>query len=301
MKAIVTGGAGFIGSTLVDKLIEKGFEVTVIDNLSTGRKENLNPKVNFVQKDIRDDLSELFDGADYVFHLAAQINVRKSLEEPKEDANINIIGSLNVISESVKAGVKKFIFSSTGGAIYSPKADPPCKEDSLVEPMSPYGIGKFTIENYLRVFKNLHDLDFVALRYSNVYGPRQNNRGEAGVVSIFINKILNDEELNVYGDGKQTRDFVYVKDVASANMLAIESELRGVFNVGTNVETSVNQIVEKLKIISGKEVGVKHTAEVVGELQRNFLDYSKLASNGWSPKYELDTGLKETYEWFSKK
>ena len=205
-KILVTGGAGFIGSNLVDALIAGGHEVSVIDNFMTGNKKNVNSKAKLIVKDIRDDLNNLFSEGkfDYVYHLAAQANVRKSLENPVEDAKINIIGSLNLIDNCVKYNVKKFIFSSTGGAIYSKTARVPCNEESEIKPESPYGLAKWTVENYLRIMKDTKKLNYCILRYSNVYGPRQDAKGEAGVVSIFIDKLLKNEQLVVFGDGEQT-------------------------------------------------------------------------------------------------
>ncbi len=295
MKVLVTGGCGFIGSHLVDRLIEEGNDVVVIDDVSTGSKSNLNPKAVFFEADINSDLTEAFKSVDHVFHLAAQMNVRKSIKNPMEDAKINIIGSLNVINQCAKNNVKKIIFSSTGGAIYSPKSRLPCNESSIIEPQSPYGLAKFTVENYLRIYKNVYDLDFAALRYANVYGPRQNPYGEAGVVSIFINNSIQGKPMKIFGDGKQTRDFVYVDDVVEATLSAIK--LSGIYNVSTNKETTVNHIAGTIKSLSGGGE-IKHDEEIKGELRRSCLDNSKLLKTGWKPKTGLDEGLKKTFEWF---
>jgi UDP-glucose 4-epimerase len=297
MKILVTGGAGFIGSHLVDKLVELGHEVVVIDNLATGKRENVNSKAHFIVKDIRDDLSEVFEkGFDCVFHFAAQMNVRKSLENPKEDADINIVGSLNIVENCVKVGVKKIIFSSTGGAIYSSDAALPCKEDSKVEPLSPYGLAKFTIENYLRIVKENKGLNFVALRFANVYGPRQNAKGEAGVISIFSDQALNGKSMVIFGDGEQTRDFVFVDDVVRASLKAMD--LSGVFNVSTGIEVSINNIALKVKEVMGANVEIKRTDAISGELLRSCLSFDKLSCEGWSPKVDLSEGLKKTVDWF---
>lgn len=299
MKVLVTGGAGFIGSHLVDRLIDLKHEVSVIDNLSTGNKDNINKKAKFFEIDINDDLSEVFkDGFDCVFHVAAQVNLRTSLEYPIEDARINILGSLNVINECVKNKVKKIVFSSSGGAIYSEKNSFPCDERGLKNPLSPYGLGKLTIENYLRIFNNIHDLDFVCLRYSNVYGPRQDAEGEAGVVSIFINSILDGNNLNVFGDGEQTRDYVYVKDVVEANIRAIN--MMGNFNVSTGIETSVNSLAEEIKKLMNSNVEIVHKEAIKGELRKNSLNSNKLARSGWSSAHNLNFGLKETIKWFKR-
>lgn len=299
-KILVTGGAGFIGSNLVDSLIAKGHEVSVIDNLMTGNKKNVNSKAKLIVKDIRDDLNSLFSESkfDYVYHLAAQANVRKSLENPKEDASINIIGSLNIIENCVKHNVKKIIFSSTGGAIYSKDAKIPCNEESEIKPESPYGLAKFSVENYLRILGNTKKLNYCILRYSNVYGPRQDAKGEAGVVSIFIDRLLKNEDLIVFGDGEQTRDFVFVKDVVNANLMAMEKNLSGFFNVGTGKEISVNELAKMLLKITGKKSKVVHGSAIQGELLRNALNASKLSGKGWKNEYNLEKGLKETVEWF---
>ncbi len=298
-KILVTGGAGFIGSHVVDRLVELKHNVSVIDNLSTGREENVNSSARFFSKDIREDLSELFDKErfDYVFHLAAQVNLRKSFEDMKEDAEINIIGSLNVIANCVKYGVKKIISSSTGGAIYSAKAEIPCSEESEINPESPYGLTKWTIENYLRINKEKTGLDYVCLRYANVFGPRQNAKGEAGVISIFIDNLLSGKELTIFGDGKQTRDFIFVKDVVEANILSFN--LSGTFNVSTGKETGVLEIAEKIKKIVGKNTEIVHKKEIKGELLRSCLSWQKIGKLGWAPKYSLDAGLQETADWFT--
>ncbi len=299
-KILVTGGAGFIGSHLVDKLIEQGYNVTIIDDLSTGKKENVNKNAKFIERSITENLEDIFEEGkfDYVFHLAAQMNLRRSLEDPAKDAEINILGSLNVIKNCVNYHVKKIIFSSTGGAIYSPEAVLPCREDSKIEPQSPYGLAKFTIENYLRIIKNVHGLDFVCLRYSNVYGPRQNSKGEAGVISIFIDNILEGKELIINGDGNQTRDFIFVSDVVKANVLAFD--LSGIYNVSTCQESSINQIADKIKDLMDSDVKIQYKDKIKGELERSSLSFVKLEKEGWTPEFDLDSGMKQTVEWFMK-
>tara|TARA_Y100000310_G_C20687571_1_gene820072 strand:- start:2975 stop:3892 length:918 start_codon:yes stop_codon:yes gene_type:complete len=297
VKSLVTGGAGFIGSHLVDELISLGHEVTVIDNLSNGEEKYINEKAKFFERDICEDLSDVFsEGFDYVFHLAAEISLRTSLKNPGKDAEVNIVGSLNLIKESIAHGVKKFIFSSSGGAIYSKDAELPCDENSKEEPMSPYGLGKLTIEKYLEIFKKLKGLDYVCLRYSNVYGPRQNHKGEAGVVSIFVNSVLDGKLLNVFGSGENTRDFVYVKDVVKANIKAME--LAGIYNVSTNNETSVNEIAEKIIELTGSASEVVHKPEIKGELKRSKLSSDKLEKIGWKPEVDVESGLKQTVDFF---
>ena len=297
-KILVTGGAGFIGSHLVDSLIAEGHHVTAIDDLSIGKKEFVNPKAELVVSSITNDLDKLFteNSFDYVFHLAAQTNLRVSLEKPLEDASVNILGSLNIINQCVKHKVKKIIFSSSGGALCSPHAPLPCTEESLIEPQSPYGIAKFTTEQYLRSAQSTHGLNYVALRYSNVYGPRQNAKGEAGVVAIFINRLLEGKPLTIYSSGEQTRDFIYVADVVSANLLAISIE--GIYNVGTQQETSVKQIAEKLQKSLDKKGEINYAPKIAGEVERSCISAQKLMQTGWKPLYSLEQGLQETIAWF---
>ncbi len=266
----------------------------------TGNKNNVNSKARLIVKDIRDDLNELFEKEkfDAVFHLAAQANVRKSIENPKEDAEINIIGSLNLIDNCVKYSVKKFIFSSTGGAIYSRNAEIPCNEDSEKEPESPYGLAKLTIENYLRIISKISELNCCILRYANVYGPRQDAKGEAGVIAIFIDNAFSEKPLRIFGDGNQTRDFIYVEDVVNANLIVLEKDLKGTFNVGTGEQTSVNEISKCISSLLEKDFTIVYEDEIKGELKHNCLDAGKLRREGWESKIELNEGLKETIEWF---
>lgn len=302
MKILVTGGAGFIGSHLVDLLIEKGHDVVVIDNLFSGKRENVNPKAKFVKMSVVfGDLSKVFENEkfDYVFHLAAQANLRLSLKEPKKDAEINIGGSLNVIENCIKYGIKKIIFSSTA-ALYSPDVKIPCDENEKAEPMSPYGLAKHTIEKHLKILNKLHKIDYAILRYANVYGPRQNPKGEAGVVSIFFDKATSGDDLKINGDGNQTRDFVYVKDVAAANITALENNLSGIFNVSSGKEISVNELAEKILRTSGKNGKILYSNEIEGELKRSCLNSDKLRKAGWEPRYDIDRGMKETAEYFKK-
>lgn len=302
MKILVTGGAGFIGSWIVDGLVEKGLEVIVVDNLSTGNRNNLNEGVKFYEVDICDKgIEAVFENEkpDYVFHLAAQIDVKKSIRNPIEDAEVNILGTLNVLNCCVKQGIKKFVFSSSGGAIYGDGVGIPTSETEKEKPMSPYGIAKLSIEKYLEFYKQVYGLDYVALRYSNVYGPRQNSKGEAGVVSIFIDKILAGEQIVINGSGEQTRDYIFVKDVARANILALN--LSGIFNVGTGKETSVKEIFGKIVESLGRDVKEIHAFAIKGEQMRSCLDAGKLIEKGWKAEYSLDEGLKETVGWFKEK
>ncbi len=295
MKALVTGGAGFIGSHVADALIAGEHEIVIIDDLSSGSMNNVNPKAVFIQKSICDDLNEIFlrEKFDVVFHLAAQINVRRSLQDPVFDASVNILGSLRLIDACARHKVKKFIFSSSGGALYSPDAALPCTETSEIVPQSPYGVAKWTVENYLRIMKVIQGLDYVALRYSNVYGPRQNAQGEAGVVSIFFNHALAGKNLTIFGDGKQTRDFVYVSDVVAANLKALE--LSGTYNVSTGIETSVNELAHAINALT-EPAPIVRGAPIVGEIIRNALSSEKLKREGWAPQFTLERGLFDTYK-----
>lgn len=300
MKFLVTGGAGFIGSWVVDYLLNHGKEVVVIDNLSTGKRENVNKKARFYKLDIRDKkISRIFEREkpDYVFHLAAQIDVRKSIEDTVEDAHINILGSLNILNNCVKHGVKKIIFSSSGGAIYGDECKIPASEDEKEKPMFPYGVAKLAVDKYLKFFKKVYGLDYVSLRYSNVYGPRQGSKGEAGVVAIFIKNMLNGKKVKINGSGEQTRDFVYVRDVARANLLALN--LYGIFNIGTGKETSVNRIFEELSGIIGKAEKFNAPA-IKGEQMRSCLNSDRIKKFGWIPEYDLEKGLKETVDYFKR-
>jgi UDP-glucose 4-epimerase len=298
-RCLVTGGAGFIGSHVADALIEKEHKVVVLDNLFTGDRKNVNPKAKFVKDSILSDLNDLFEEEkfDYVFHLAAQANLRKSLENPKMDAEINILGSLNVIENCVKYGVKKIVFSSTA-ALYDGDASVPCDENQPINPLSPYGLTKATVERYLEIMNTTRGLNYVVLRYSNVYGPRQDAKGEAGVVSIFIDSLGEGKDVTIFGDGEQTRDFVYVKDVASADVFAMEEKMKGVYHVSSGKEISINELAEKIQVLSGKDVKIAHGKEIKGELRRSCLANEKLKRRGWSQKYDLDSGLKETIKWF---
>lgn len=302
MKCLVTGGAGFIGSHLADKLIKKGHKLIIVDNLSTGKKININPKAKFYKIDIQNPkIFDIFrkEKPEIVFHYAAQIDLRKSVETPLEDAKINILGSLNILENCRKYSVKKIIFASTGGAIYGEANNIPTPEDYPAFPLSPYGIAKLTIEKYLNYYFKNFNLSYAALRLGNVYGPRQNSKGEAGVIAIFCDKILFEEQSIIYGDGKQTRDFVFVDDVIEANILAIKSKKVGIFNVGTAKETDINTIFWKLKKLTKSNCKKIHGPAKTGEQKRSCLDYTKAKREfGWQPKYDLDNGFKKTAEWF---
>jgi len=304
-KILVTGGAGFIGSHLVDELIEIGHKVIVIDNLSTGKKENLNPKATFYKIDIcSPKISEIFkkENPEFVFHLASQINVRKAVENPVLDAKINILGSLNILENCRKFKVKKVIFSSTGGAIYGKAKKIPTPETYLENPISPYGISKLTIEKYLKFYKENFALSFISLRFSNVYGPRQDSKGEAGVVAIFIDQLLRKKTPIIFGNGNQTRDFVFVEDVISACLKSISYKGKeSFFNIATGIETSVNALYRKIAKILKVNTKPKYVPEKPGDLKRSCLDISKAKRElKWFPKYILEKGFFQTINYFKK-
>ncbi|MDP2930661.1 MAG: SDR family oxidoreductase [bacterium] len=302
MKILVTGGAGFIGSHLVDKLIEKGHKVIVIDDLSTGKRENLNEKARFYKIDVCDlKISKIFgrEKPEIIFHMAAQINVRKSIEEPMKDAMINILGSLNLLENSKKFNIKKFIFASTGGAIYGEVDIFPTPESYPELPISPYGICKLAIEKYLNYYYKVFGLPFVSLRFANVYGPRQNPKGEAGVIAIFCDKMLSGKQPVIHGDGRQIRDFTYVEDIVKASILAMEKNKTGIFNIGTAKENNINTVFKRIKKLTNSDCEEIHGSAQPGEQRKSCLNYSKAERElGWHPKYSLEKGLGMTVDWF---
>ncbi|MFH1597582.1 MAG: SDR family NAD(P)-dependent oxidoreductase [Patescibacteria group bacterium] len=303
MKILVTGGAGFIGSHLVDKLVTEGHQVAVVDDLSSGSQENLNEKVDFLEIDISDQskINDLLSKEKFevIVHTAAQKNVRYSVDNPQFDAEINIVGSLNLLEAGRKAGLRKFIFLSTGGAIYGDTDDRPTPESHLPKPASPYGITKLAVENYLYYYQLQYQLPYVALRLSNVYGPRQDPKGEAGVVAIFYTKIKQGEQPIINGDGKQTRDYIYVSDVVEAVSLSLGDKALGIYNVGVSKETSVNQLFKEIVQSVGQEIPEKHGPALPGEQQTSCLDITKIKERlGYQPKVDLEAGLKQTKEWF---
>ena len=306
MNILVTGGAGFIGSHIADSYIRAGHSVLVLDDLSSGTKENVPGGASFFQVDIRDDqaLVKVFGGQriDVVNHHAAQMDVRKSVDDPVFDASVNIIGALNLLELSLKHRVRKFIFASTGGAIYGEQESFPADEQHPLRPLSPYGIAKFAVERYLYYYGRVQALSYVCLRYANVYGPRQNPCGEAGVVSIFANRMLKGEQPIIHGDGSQTRDYVYIDDAVQANLLALEYPHSDVFNIGSGVETDVNTIFQKLKSTTNAPCVEKHGPPRKGEPLRSVLSYKKIHSTfGWSPQVSIDEGLRRTVAFFSQK
>jgi UDP-glucose 4-epimerase len=302
MNILVTGGAGFIGSHVVDSYLHAGHNVVVIDNLSTGSMRNVNPKAQFYQLDIRsEDVEEVFKRHrfDLVNHHAAQMDVRRSVADPSFDASVNVLGSLNIFELARKHRARKIIFASTGGAIYGEQDSYPADEEHPLRPLSPYGITKLTTEKYLFYYQQVHGMDHVILRYANIYGPRQNPLGEAGVVAIFANKMLKGGEPVVNGDGTQTRDYTYVDDVVTANLLALDYVRSNIFNVGTGIETSVNDVFHTLRRYLNPSCPERHGPPKEGEQQRSVISYSRIQSGlGWAPRVPLGEGLRLTAEYF---
>jgi UDP-glucose 4-epimerase len=312
-RALVTGGAGFIGSHIADRFLAEGYEVSIVDNLVTGRRENLPAAATFVEADINAPATaELIrDGRfDVVLHHAAQMDVRKSVADPVYDASVNVIGTLRIM-EAVRATRRptRVIFASTGGVLYGDFVTPPNDETFPKDPESPYAIAKLSVELYLAYYARVHGLDTVALRYANVYGPRQNPHGEAGVVAIFCGRILDGQSVTVFGDGQQTRDYVFVGDVARAALAAARRPLpapgrldvRG-FNIGTGIETSVLTVAKSLGRVAGVEVPVVFAPARPGEQLRSAVRVERAAAVlGWTPGVTMDVGLAETYHWFAKR
>lgn len=305
-KVLVTGGCGFIGSHTVDRLVEEKNEVVVIDNLSTGFIDNLNKEVIFYNADVRDreKISEIFKKHkfDFVFHFAAQINVRRGEEDPIFDVDVNICGLINLLEELKRNSPKKIIFSSTGGVMYGLTNIFPTPETVEPFPICIYGISKLTCEKLLYAYSKNYGIDFVALRYGNVYGPRQNYLSEAGVIAIFISRIIEGKECIIFGDGEQTRDFIYIEDVVEANILFMKNNISGIFNVGTGIETTVNRIFEIIKENIGRDCRKLYAPPKKGELKRSCISIEKIKSiTGWYPKYKIEEGIKKTINWFLNK
>jgi UDP-glucose 4-epimerase len=300
VKALVTGGAGFIGSNVVDGLVDAGHDVAVVDNLSTGRRANLPDGIALHEVDVVDgsaiETAFAAERPDVVFHLAAHIDVRRSVEDPGHDARVNVEGTINVLRAAHRSGARRVIFSSTGGAIYGDAEAVPTGEDAPIRPLAPYGASKHAAEGYLALFASLHGLSTIALRYANVYGPRQDPLGEGGVVAIYCGALASGATAIVYGDGEQTRDYVYVGDVVRANLLAAESAATGSFNVGSGVETTVLELAERLRELGdGADFVPRHAPERAGEVRRSCLDATRARSAiGWQPQVELAEGLRRT-------
>lgn len=304
MKIVVTGGAGFIGSHLVDRLIQEGHEVVVVDNLSTGKRKNLNRAARFYKLDILSSrLERVFrkERPALVMHLAAQMDVRRSVEDPIFDAQVNVLGTLNVLEQAVKHGTRKVVFSSSGGAIYGEQEVFPAPESHPTRPLSPYGISKLAGEFYLEYYQRISGIQYVSLRYSNVFGPRQDPEGEAGVVAIFTQKMLAGEQPIINGNGRQTRDFIYVDDVVEANLAVMGKEVHGTYNVGTGEEATINDLFRHLVELTKAGCKEIHGPARKGEQIRSVIDSSKLREElGWDPRVTLREGLTRTVEYFQK-
>ncbi len=305
MNILITGGAGFIGSSIADAYRERGHDLFIVDNLSTGVLENVPKGATFYQMDIRDEgLADIVaeHNIDVINHHAAQIDVRRSVEDPRYDLSVNVLGSLNVIEAGLRHDVKRIIFASSGGAGYGEQEYYPADEKHPIAPCSPYGITKVTVERYLHYFHLVRGLTYTVFRYTNVYGPRQNPHGEAGVVAIFCDKLLEGDHPVINGDGLQTRDYVYVDDIVRANVLALDMEGSDTFNVSTNAETTVNTIFRVLNEGLGSPASEKHGPAKSGEQMRSVCSYDKLhEAFGWQPEISIDDGLRRTLAWFRER
>jgi UDP-glucose 4-epimerase len=303
MKVLVTGGAGFIGSHVVDALIAEGHQVAVIDDLSTGKREQVNPAARFYRVDLRDDtaMADVFaaEQPEAISHQAAKANVRESLEKPVLYADVNVLGSLKLLELARKNGVRKVIYASTGGAAYGEPQYLPVDEDHPVNPLDPYGASKHHVEHYLYLYRQNYGLDYTVLRYPNVYGPRQDPLGEAGVVAIFTGQMLTGRHPVINGSGEQERDFVYVGDIARANVLALSRGSGGIYNLGSGQGTSVNQVFAALKAATGYQGPELHGPAKLGEVFKIYLDASRARSElGWQPTVSFDEGIARTVEYF---
>jgi UDP-glucose 4-epimerase len=303
MNILVTGGAGFIGSHIVDAYLREGHRIVVLDNLSTGKREQVHPDATFYAIDLMDpEVKDIFkrENIEVINHHAAQISVTQSVADPVFDAEINIVGSLKLLQLAVTHQIRKFIFASTGGALYGEQDYYPADEEHPKQPMSPYGIAKLTVERYLNYYRENFNIQPTILRYSNVYGPRQDPHGEAGVVAIFCKQLLKDQKPVIFGDGEQTRDFVSVFDVVNAHLKALSENCEGTYNIGTGEETSVNTIAASLIEASGKALSPQHDPPRMGEQRRSSIDYGKFnRDHGWQPVQPLNEGLKNTFDFFA--
>jgi UDP-glucose 4-epimerase len=304
MKVLVTGGAGFCGSHVVDGLIDAGHEVVIVDDLSSGREENLNPRAKFYRLDIRSPaLEEVFkaERPSCVNHHAAQISVRASMQDPLRDASLNILGTINLLECCKRHGVEKLVYISTGGAVYGEPLYLPCDEEHPVRPLCQYGASKHTVEHYLHLYHQLHGLRYTVLRYPNIYGPRQDPHGEAGVVAIFARQMLNGEQAVINGSGEQERDFLYVGDAVTANLLALEKGGDGIYNLGWGKGVSVNQLFQTMVSLTGYRRLPLHGPPIPGEVFKIYLDARKAEKElGWRPQVALEEGLRLTVDFFRR-
>ena len=302
MKVLLTGGAGFVGSHVADQLLARGHEVAVVDDLSSGKKENIPDGTMFYEQDIRDGCAEVFEEfePDALCHQAAQMDVRRSVKAPDFDADVNVLGTIRLLQRCVAQGVRRVVFASTGGAVYGEQREFPAPEDHPQYPIPPYGVSKLAGERYLHFYNTQYGLPYAALRYANVYGPRQDPHGEAGVVAIFCGNLAAGRGSTINGSGEQTRDYVYVEDVARANVLALEGDApSGAYNVGTGIETSVIELYEILRETSGADLLPAHVAAKPGEQLRSSVDPTTAACVlGWRPVTDLVTGLERTLRFF---
>jgi UDP-glucose 4-epimerase len=305
MRLLVTGGAGFIGSHTVDALVARSHDVAVLDDLSSGKREQVNARARFHLADLRDAprVAEVIEQErpEVIYHLAAQMDVRRSVAEPAFDAGVNLVGMLNLIEAARTRGLKRVIFASSGGAIYGEQDNFPCDERHPCRPVSPYGVAKLATEQYLFFYQHEYGIGYTAMRYGNVYGPRQDPHGEAGVVAIFCGRLLAGETCTIYGDGRQTRDYVYVGDVAGANVAALEHQAGGAFNVGTGRETDVNQLHTELAGLAGVKQQPVYGAARPGEQRRSVISPARAARElDWQPAMTLSEGLAATLEYFKQ-
>jgi UDP-glucose 4-epimerase len=299
----LTGGAGFIGSHITDRLLARGHEVAIVDDLSTGKRENIPKETQLYVRDIRSGCAEVFQEfqPQALCHQAAQMDVRRSVREPDFDADVNVLGTIRLLQNCVRYGVERVVFASTGGAVYGEQREFPAPEDHLQCPVSPYGVSKLAGERYLHFYGVQYGISYSALRYANVYGPRQDPHGEAGVVAIFSGNLVAGRASKINGSGEQTRDYVYAGDVARANVLALEGEApNGAYNIGTGIETSVNELYDQMCLLSGRKLPSERGPQLPGEQARSSVDPSKAARFlSWTPEVELSTGLKETLRFFA--
>jgi len=304
MKVMVTGGAGFIGSNIVNIVVRQGHQVLVLDNLSTGKRKNIDTGAVLRVCDVGDAVAVhdfmQQERPEVVFHLAAQIDVRKSITDIRSDALTNVVGTIGVLEAAIDTGVRRLVFSSTGGALYGEPEHLPADESAPILPLSPYGVAKYCAEQYISYYHRARGLETVVLRYANVYGPRQDPLGEAGVVAIFTRKILSGERPVIYGDGEQTRDFVFVGDVVQANLLAMNGH-QGTYNIGTRVETSVNDLIHAFEHVVGRRIEPEYGLARAGEVQRIALRADRAERElGWKPAMSLEDGLAQTIEWYKR-
>jgi UDP-glucose 4-epimerase len=302
VRILLTGGAGFIGSHVAGRLLERGHEVAVVDDLSTGKRWNVPDGAQFYEMDIRSGCTRVFEefAPEALCHQAAQMDVRRSVKEPDFDAEVNVLGTVRLLENCMRHGVDRVVFASTGGAVYGEQEAFPATEDHPQYPVSPYGVSKLAGERYLHFYNAQYGLPYAALRYANVYGPRQDPHGEAGVVAVFCGNIAAKRPSTINGNGEQTRDYVYVDDVARANVLALEQDPPpGAYNIGTGIETSVNRLYELLQDISGEYIPPRHGPGKPGEQLRSCVDHSRATRLlGWRPEVSLADGLRETLRSF---